>query len=130
MHVQLMYGILLQRDLRYCISKKVPVLLAQGKVRFIIIDSIAALFRCEFEVHETVRRARELSSFASQLHQLSYKYSCPVVCVNQVSIILCTGQSYDCNCRSKEPETLYSPMTRDVCQPYGNYMCKFTLHCL
>ena len=82
-------NVFFQKDLRFCISKKVPVLLSQGRVKLIIIDSIAALFRCEFETHETIRRAKELSSFAAQLHYLSFKYSCPVVCVNQVSCYLC-----------------------------------------
>ena len=44
-------------------------------------------FRCEFGLGDTIKRAKQLSSFAAYLHRLSNKYSVPVVCVNQVLII-------------------------------------------
>ncbi|CAN0398329.1 unnamed protein product [Lampetra fluviatilis] len=68
-----------------CITRRLPVLLSRGVVRLIIVDSIAALFRSEFSVHEAVARAQQLRKFGAQLHELSNTYSAPVICVNQVS---------------------------------------------
>ena len=68
----------------FCINKKLPVLLAQGRVKLIVIDSIAALFRCEFNIHETAKRAKQLSALAAQLNNLNCQYNAPVICVNQV----------------------------------------------
>ncbi len=75
-----------QEDLWNCIHKRIPVLLGQGKVKLVVIDSIAAIFRCEFGMSETYQRAKRLSSLAAQLLRLSSQYNIPVVCVNQVSI--------------------------------------------
>ena len=75
---------LLQDDLSFCINKKLPVLLAKGQVKLIVIDSIAALFRCDFSVHEAAKRAKQLSAFAAQLTKLNCQYNAPVICVNQV----------------------------------------------
>ena len=77
-----------QDDLWFSVKRKIPVLLSQGRVRLIIIDSIAALFRCEFSVKETVQRAKQLSSFAAHLKQLSNQYRTAIVCVNQVCMQL------------------------------------------
>ncbi|KAL5008487.1 hypothetical protein ScPMuIL_014068 [Solemya velum] len=68
-----------------CIRVKLPILLSKGRVQLVIVDSVAALFRCEYEMGEMVQRAKRLSSLAAQLHQLSYQYNIPVVCVNQVT---------------------------------------------
>lgn len=51
-----------------------------------VIDSIAALFRVEYSLGETSKRAKVLRSFGAQLHKLSNLYSIPVVCVNQVCV--------------------------------------------
>ncbi|XP_032803690.1 DNA repair protein XRCC3 isoform X1 [Petromyzon marinus] len=68
-----------------CITRRLPVLLSRGVVRLIVVDSIAALFRSEFSVHEAVARAQQLRKFGAQLHELSNTYSAPVICVNQVT---------------------------------------------
>ncbi|KAK2180577.1 hypothetical protein NP493_437g03000 [Ridgeia piscesae] len=75
-------------DLSFCINKKLPVLLAKGQVKLIVIDSIAALFRCDFSVHEAAKRAKQLSAFAAQLTKLNCQYNAPVICVNQVSDVI------------------------------------------
>ncbi|XP_041351074.1 DNA repair protein XRCC3-like [Gigantopelta aegis] len=69
--------------LQFCIHKKFPVLLAKGVVQLIVIDSVAALFRCEFDTGHMIQRAKHLSSFAAQLHRLGYQYNIPIICVNQ-----------------------------------------------
>lgn len=53
-------------------------------MRLVVIDSIAALFRCEFGASDSVLKARYLQMFGAQLHSLSTRFSTPVVCINQV----------------------------------------------
>lgn len=75
-------------DLWFCITKKASVLLAQGRIKLVIIDSIAGLFRGEFALKDMTKRAKQMSSFAAQLHRLSHQYNIPIVCVNQISAVL------------------------------------------
>ncbi|NXK88307.1 XRCC3 protein, partial [Formicarius rufipectus] len=67
-----------------CITKRLSLLLARGMVRLVVIDSIAALFRCEFGVSESVTKARYLQTFGAQLHSLSTRFRTPIMCINQV----------------------------------------------
>lgn len=76
----------MQDDLRNIITHRLPVLLNRGAIKLVIIDSIAALFRVEYSLGETSKRAKVLRSFGAQLHKLSNLYSIPVVCVNQVCV--------------------------------------------
>ncbi|MEE6493804.1 hypothetical protein FKM82_016945 [Ascaphus truei] len=71
--------------LNECITKKVPILLLRGSVRLIVIDSIAALFRCEFAASDSVLRAKHLQTFGAKLHSLSSRFLTPVLCINQVT---------------------------------------------
>ncbi|KAF5926473.1 hypothetical protein HPG69_018376 [Diceros bicornis minor] len=66
-----------------CVSKKVPVLLSRGMVRLVVIDSVAAPFRCEFDGPASAPRARCLQALGATLRQLSYTFQSPVLCVNQ-----------------------------------------------
>ncbi|KFV81633.1 DNA repair protein XRCC3, partial [Struthio camelus australis] len=77
-----------------CITKRISLLLTRGMVRLVVIDSIAALFRCEFGVSDSVRKARYLQTFGAQLHSLSTRFRTPIMCVNQVwSLKTNTGAS-------------------------------------
>ncbi|NXW54049.1 XRCC3 protein, partial [Eurystomus gularis] len=67
-----------------CITKRISLLLTRGMVRLVVIDSIAALFRCEFGVSDSVTRARYLQTFGAQLHSLSTRFRTPIMCINQV----------------------------------------------
>ncbi|NXJ04337.1 XRCC3 protein, partial [Odontophorus gujanensis] len=67
-----------------CITKRISVLLTRGAVRLVVIDSIAALFRCEFGASDSVLRARYLQMFGAQLHGLSTRFRTPIMCINQV----------------------------------------------
>ncbi|NXP56530.1 XRCC3 protein, partial [Heliornis fulica] len=69
-----------------CITKRIPLLLTRGMVRLVVVDSIAALFRCEFGVSDAVTKARCLQTFGAQLHGLSTRFRTPVMCINQVII--------------------------------------------
>lgn len=71
--------------LNSCIAKRVPILLLRGLVRLIVIDSIAALFRCEFGAKDSVVKAKHLQTLGAQLHSLSSRFLAPVFCINQVT---------------------------------------------
>ncbi|KAH9519590.1 DNA repair protein xrcc3 [Bulinus truncatus] len=71
--------------LEFCVKKKLPTLLNRGLVKLIIIDSVTALFRCHYDLTQTISRAKHLTDFASLLRSLAHQYSIVIICVNQVS---------------------------------------------
>ena len=73
-----------QSSLSVQLEYKLPSLLATGRVRLVVVDSIAALFRAEFGVGQAVQRAQLLQACGARLHHLSESYGAAVVCVNQV----------------------------------------------
>lgn len=75
-------------DLWKCISQKIPFLLRSGKVKLVIIDSLAAVFRSSLVEVDLVKRARQLSSVGALLSRLSNDFRIPIVVVNQVSDIV------------------------------------------
>ncbi|XP_068803311.1 DNA repair protein XRCC3 isoform X3 [Struthio camelus] len=81
-----------------CITKRISLLLTRGMVRLVVIDSIAALFRCEFGVSDSVRKARYLQTFGAQLHSLSTRFRTPIMCVNQVTDAVSESEAAQCNC--------------------------------
>ncbi|KAI4903909.1 hypothetical protein NFI96_028825 [Prochilodus magdalenae] len=74
--------------LETCVAQRVPMLLERGLVRLVVVDSVAALFRTEFQADEAIERARHLLAFSSTLHRLSHKHGVPVFCINQVSDVV------------------------------------------
>ncbi|KFP05616.1 DNA repair protein XRCC3 [Calypte anna] len=70
-----------------CITNRISLLLTRGMVRLVVIDSIAALFRCEFGASESVLRGRYLQTFGAQLHRLSTRFRTPIMCINQKSLM-------------------------------------------
>ena len=62
-----------------------PKLLSRGNIRLVIIDSIAALFRSEFDFKEAAQRATRLHKFGRQLIRYGSEYNTGFICVNQVS---------------------------------------------
>lgn len=68
-----------------CLSRRVPLLLAQGLVRLLVVDSVAALFRCEFQAADWLERTKQMLTVSSTLHHLSQEFSTPVLCINQVT---------------------------------------------
>lgn len=54
----------------------------------VVIDSIAALFRAEYGIDQTIQRAVILQTCAAQLKYLSWNYNVAIVCVNQVHILV------------------------------------------
>ncbi|XP_048218622.1 DNA repair protein XRCC3 [Perognathus longimembris pacificus] len=68
-----------------CVMKKVPVLLSRGMARLVVVDSVAAPFRSEFDKEASALRARHLQSLGAALRRLSSTFQAPVLCVNQVT---------------------------------------------
>ena len=83
-----------------CVSRKVSTLLAAGRIKLVIIDSVAGIFRGELEEdappHQGnssngdffARRAKRLCLLAGHLHRLAFQFNAPVVVVNQVCLSL------------------------------------------
>ncbi|XP_045502550.1 DNA repair protein XRCC3-like isoform X2 [Colias croceus] len=71
------------QDLLSCIRVRLPKLLGNKRVSSIIIDSIAAPFRCDNSNY--VQRAEDLRELAISLLSIAQKFNCAVICVNQVS---------------------------------------------
>ncbi|XP_077990024.1 DNA repair protein XRCC3-like [Glandiceps talaboti] len=84
-----------QESLWQCITQRIPILLKRGMIKFVIVDSVAALFRGEYDVGEMATRARHLRSLGAFLHKLCYQYHIPIVCVNQVTANI-AGRSEHC----------------------------------
>ncbi|MEQ2284322.1 hypothetical protein AMECASPLE_020409 [Ameca splendens] len=72
-------------SLQVCLLRRAPLLLARGLVRIIVIDSVAALFRCEFQPDDWLERNKQLLTFSSMLHNLSQEFTTPILCINQVT---------------------------------------------
>ncbi|XP_036062003.1 DNA repair protein XRCC3 [Onychomys torridus] len=68
-----------------CVSKRVPVLLSRGMARLVVVDSVAAPFRCEYDVQALATRAKRLQSLGAMLRSLSSTFRSPVLCINQVT---------------------------------------------
>lgn len=67
-----------------CVTKRVPILLSRGMARLVVVDSIAAPFRCEFHLQASAVRAKHLHSLGAALQRLSSTFRSPVLCINQV----------------------------------------------
>ncbi|XP_036095087.1 DNA repair protein XRCC3 isoform X3 [Rousettus aegyptiacus] len=68
-----------------CVQRKVPVLLSRGMVRLVVIDSVAAPFRCEPDGPSPAPRAQRLQALGATLRRLSCTFRSPVLCINQVT---------------------------------------------
>ncbi|XP_009982818.1 PREDICTED: DNA repair protein XRCC3 [Tauraco erythrolophus] len=80
-----------------CITRRISLLLTRGMVRLVVVDSMAALFRCEFGVSDSVTKARYLQTFGAQLHSLSTRFRTPIMCVNQVTDAVSESEAAQCS---------------------------------
>ena len=71
--------------LNFCIQKKLPLLLGAHNVKLVIIDSVAAVFRCDYEVREMYQRSKHMCTLGNKLRELSEQHNIPIICVNQVT---------------------------------------------
>lgn len=78
----------------HCLKRDLPALLSGRNVKLIVIDSVAALFRCEYTINDGLKRQRDLHNLGSLVRKFSDTYGAAVVCTNQVtSVITSTNNS-------------------------------------
>ncbi|XP_026494239.2 DNA repair protein XRCC3 [Vanessa tameamea] len=70
-------------ELISCIRVRLPKLLKFNKISAVILDSVAAPFRCENTNY--VQRAEELKELAILLLNIAQEYNIAVICINQVT---------------------------------------------
>jgi len=70
-----------------CIKERLPTLIEnkKGNFRLIIVDSIAALFRTDYDESSQEKRTADLRHIGKALHAITTRYNIAVVVVNQVS---------------------------------------------
>lgn len=75
-------------QLLHCLRVKIPALIASRDVRLVVIDSVAAIFRC-YEKSEIKNRWKHLGVLGKELHLLSGRNpGLCVLCVNQVTSVM------------------------------------------
>lgn len=62
-------------------------------VKLLIIDSLAALFRVEYNSDEQSERTSDIKSIGTSLHTLINQYGLTVICVNQMTANFTTGSA-------------------------------------
>uniref|UniRef100_A0A3B5KTB1 RecA family profile 1 domain-containing protein n=1 Tax=Xiphophorus couchianus TaxID=32473 RepID=A0A3B5KTB1_9TELE len=62
--------------------------------RLVVVDSVAALFRCEFRPDDWLERNKQLLTVSSMVHHLSHEFTAPVLCINQTSQISSHGNLF------------------------------------
>ncbi|XP_054879018.1 DNA repair protein XRCC3 isoform X2 [Poeciliopsis prolifica] len=80
-------------SLQACLSRRAALLLAQGRVRLVVVDSVAALFRSEFQPDDWMERNKQLLTVSSMVHHLSHEFTTPVLCINQVTDVFHQSES-------------------------------------
>lgn len=60
----------------------------QQRIGLLIVDSIAAPYRDEYNENELKQRAKSLRKIGKQLYSIASEYNIPVVCINQVKFHL------------------------------------------
>ncbi|GLV35959.1 spindle B [Carabus blaptoides fortunei] len=87
-------------ELNRCINLKLPVLLSTKKIKLIIIDSIAAVFRYDNQTSDYISRSEDLTAIAESFNNLSLQYHIVILCINQVTAdpeygtVPCLGQAW------------------------------------
>lgn len=71
------------QDLLSCIRVRLPNLLSRNKICLIVIDSVAAPFRVEYNNY--IQRAEELRELAILLTNLAQTHNLAILCINQVT---------------------------------------------
>ncbi|XP_003426545.1 DNA repair protein XRCC3 [Nasonia vitripennis] len=83
---------------------RLPTLLSMHKIKLLIIDSIAATYRVEYDLMNVKSRAKSLRKVGYQLQKLSKIHEMAVVCINQVTAMM--GNNYTENLSCKEQPSL------------------------
>ena len=71
-----------------CLENKVYHLTKQVKVGLVVIDSIAAPIRSEFELKDSRERTLAIHKVSNTLNILARKLNAPIVLLNQVKYLV------------------------------------------
>eukprot|EP00007_Cunea_sp_BSH-02190019_P008920 CAMPEP_0174236542 /NCGR_PEP_ID=MMETSP0417-20130205/5648_1 /TAXON_ID=242541 /ORGANISM="Mayorella sp, Strain BSH-02190019" /LENGTH=496 /DNA_ID=CAMNT_0015315207 /DNA_START=70 /DNA_END=1557 /DNA_ORIENTATION=+ len=74
-------------ELHGVLNHRLPVLMRRNTVKLVVIDSIAALFRTDFENKEMFHRSELLWDVARQLKYLASEHHAAIVVINQATDI-------------------------------------------
>ncbi|XP_065833130.1 DNA repair protein XRCC3-like [Oscarella lobularis] len=66
---------------------RLPQMTSQKNIKLIIIDSLAAVFRADFDQNEAVEKAKALLYIGRKLMEITRRKSIPVVCINQITAL-------------------------------------------
>ncbi|KAL1139183.1 hypothetical protein AAG570_009242 [Ranatra chinensis] len=81
-------------SLKECIAVRLPRLLSNLKIGLVVLDSVAAVFRCDYEgLAQSNRRAHQIRMIAIKLHSLARTYNLAILAVNQVTANMDDGRS-------------------------------------
>ncbi|XP_057333611.1 DNA repair protein XRCC3 [Microplitis mediator] len=89
-------------DLESCIVHKIPVMLTREEIGLIVIDSIAAPYRVEYETLNLKDRAKSLRSIGRALHNYSKNNIC-IICINQLTAAIDDNLITDRVCNNGTP---------------------------
>jgi len=78
-------------SLQACCERRLPQLATSRPLCAIIVDSVAAQFRCQYEASEGARRAHDIQLLGATLRGLSRRHGVAVICVNQVTSVVRDG---------------------------------------
>ncbi|XP_011503637.1 PREDICTED: DNA repair protein XRCC3-like [Ceratosolen solmsi marchali] len=80
-------------DLKNCIynPRRLPNLLSHYNIKLLVIDSIAATFRVEYDSVYLQNRAKSLRNIGYRLQKLSSIYNMAIICINQVTALVETS---------------------------------------
>lgn len=76
-----------QDGLKQCVMTQLPHLLTRQSIGLVVIDSITAVFRADYDQHDMATRAKDLRTVGLQLHSLANQFHVSVLCVNQVRLL-------------------------------------------
>lgn len=78
-----------------CLQVQLQILLREKKIRLVLIDSLAALVRADYEMSDMNQRTADLRAVGTTLHEIS-QTACPriaIVVVNQMTASFATGMN-------------------------------------
>lgn len=72
-------------SIKKCLTQKVPKLLLEKKVKVLIVDSVAALFRATYGSSDGNARTQDMRELGAILLGMNFEHRICVICVNQVT---------------------------------------------
>ena len=117
-----------QDDLWSLLDIRLPALLSKSNVRLVVLDSVAAIFRSEFDLHELADRAKTLAKLGNKLQRISHQYDLCVVCVNQVR--LCSFKDYDDDYDDGEEEKSTGKQKKQTYSQIQHFICLSRRSCI